>query len=97
MRNRKKRRTQSQLSVEALWPSGARGGNTGPALCRTHVSVKMNGNVQVLLAWVVHHPCDGMDGKSQIQSAACVDPHEHTRKFQMLGLDVWKGAKTTQN
>ena len=61
-----------------------------PALCRTHASAKMNENVQVLLAWVVHHPCDGMDGKSQIQSAVCVDPHKHARELQMLGLDVWK-------
>ena len=44
----------------------------------------------MLLAWVVHHPCDGMNGESQIQSAVRVDPHEHARKFQMLGLDVRK-------
>jgi hypothetical protein len=52
----------------------------------------MNENAQVLLAWVVHHPCDGMDGKSQIQSEVRVDPCKHARKLQVLGLDVWKNT-----
>ena len=61
-----------------------------PLLCRTCVSTKVNENIQMLLAWVVHHPCDGMNGESQIQSAVRVDPYKHTREFQILGLDVWK-------
>ena len=61
-----------------------------PRLCRTCVSAKVNENIQMLLTWVVHDPCDGMNGKSQIQSAVRVDPDKHAREFQALGLDVWK-------
>ena len=50
----------------------------------------MNKNIQVLLVWDVHHPCDGMNGKGQIQFAVRVDPYKHARKLQMLGLDIGK-------
>ena len=62
-----------------------------PGLCRAHVSAKVNEDVQVLLAWVMHHPCNGVNGESQIQSAVCVDPYKHTREFQILGLDLMSG------
>ena len=61
-----------------------------PRLCRTYVSAKVYENIQMLLTWVVHNPCDGMNGKSQIQSAVRVDPDKHASEFQVLGLDVWK-------
>ena len=64
-----------------------------PGLCRAHVSAKVNEDVQVLMAWVMHHPCNGVNGESQIQSAVCVDPCKHAREFQTLGLDVWKNLR----
>ena len=62
-----------------------------PALCRTYVPVEMNENVQVLLAWVVNHSCDGMDGKSQIQVAVCVDPYKHVIPASFRYLDLMSG------
>ena len=63
-------------------------------MCGAHASAKVNGDVQVFLAWVVHHPCDSMDRESQIQSAVRVDPNRHACGLQAPGLGV---ATTTAN
>ena len=62
-----------------------------PGLCRAHASAKVYENVQVLLAWVVNHSCDGMDGKSQIQVAVCVDPYKHAIPASFRYLDLMSG------